>query len=290
VRFVTPLAPGGTTDAIARMIAERFALRIGAPVVVDPRVGGSGIIAAEHVARAAPDGLTLLFSTDAVHSSLRHVRLNLPFDPDTAFAPIGQVSESSIVFAAGPAHRDLAAFIAAARERGGLTYGTWGVGSMAHLAGALIAARTGAPLEHVPFRGESQALTEYLAGRLDSLFGGPTTMAPYVAEGRMRLLGVIARRRSAAVPDVPTFAESGFPELAVTNFLGLWAPAGTDPALVARYATALREVLEEPEMARLMRERGLVPTTAGPAALAELVRVTAASQGVLIRTAGIRPE
>ncbi len=213
IRLVIPFAAGGPTDIVARLLAERMAARLGQPVVVEARPGAGGALAAEAVARAAPDGHTLLIgtaTTHAVNPALQGDRL--PFHPIRDFAPIAQVARAPIVLAVRPEAeaRDLAGFVALLRARPGqLNYGSSGTGSMGHLASVLLLQKLGAEATHIPYRGSAPMAADLVSGRLDFASDALASLVPFMREGRVRALAIATPDRATALPDLPTFAEAG---------------------------------------------------------------------------------
>jgi len=260
IRVVIPFAAGGPTDIVARLLAERMAAKLGQPVVVDPRPGAGGAIAAETVARAAPDGHTLLIgtaTTHAVNPALQGDRL--PFHPIRDFAPIAQVARVPIVLAVRPdlGTPDLPAFVAMLRSRpGALNYGSSGTGSMGHLASVLLLRTLGVEATHVPYRGSAPMAADLIAGRLDFASDALASLVPFVREGRVRALAIATPERAAALPDVPTFAQAGLPGYEAYTWNVVFAPAGTPAPAIATLNAALNGVVAEPEVSRRLEEMG----------------------------------
>ena len=260
IRVVIPFAAGGPTDIVARLLAERMAAKLGQPVVVDPRPGAGGAIAAETVARAAPDGHTLLIgtaTTHAVNPALQGDRL--PFHPIRDFAPIAQVARVPIVLAVRPdlGTPDLPAFVAMLRSRpGALNYGSSGTGSMGHLASVLLLRTLGVEATHVPYRGSAPMAADLIAGRLDFASDALASLVPFVREGRVRALAIATPERAAALPDVPTFAQAGLPGYEAYTWNVVFAPAGTPAPVIATLNAALNGVVAEPEVSRRLEEMG----------------------------------
>lgn len=290
LRLLVPFPPGGATDVIGRLLAERMAPMLGQPVLVENRPGASGVIAAEVVANAPPDGHTLILTVNSTITSSAALFARLPFDPMTAFAPIGQVVNASILLLAraDAPFRDAAGFLAWAKGLGRpVTYGSWGNGSAGHLFGEVLHRQHGAPMEHVPFRGEAQSVTELLAGRIDVSFATTVGAAAHIQAGTARGIGMTGPVRSSALADLPTFAEQGVAGLDLATFNGIWAPAGTPPAVVARLNGALNAVLAQPDVAERLRGIGHDPVPGSPEDLARLVREVTPRWHAMIRQAGV---
>jgi tripartite-type tricarboxylate transporter receptor subunit TctC len=294
LRLVIPFAAGGPTDIVARLLAERLSARIGQPVAVDPRPGAGGALAAEIVARAAPDGHTLLIgtaTTHAVNPALQGDRL--PFHPLRDFAPIAQVARVPIVVAVRPEldARDLRSFVAMLRARSGqLNYGSSGTGSMGHLASVLLLQQIGAEATHIPYRGSAPMATDLISGRLDFASDALASLVPFVREGRVRALAIATPDRAAALPDVPTFAQAGLPGYKAYTWNVVFAPAGTPEPVIAALNGALNAVVAEPDVARRLEEMGQ-PAVQGttPEATAAFVAAELAKWAPVVRASGATP-
>lgn len=291
VRIVIPFAAGGPTDIVARLLAERLAAKLGQPVVVDPRPGAGGAIAAEAVARSTADGHTLLIgtaTTHAVNPALQGDRL--PFHPIRDFAPIAQVARVPIVLAVRPdlEARELAGFIATLRARpGALNYGSSGTGSMGHLATVLLLRTIGAEATHVPYRGSAPMAADLVAGRLDFASDALASLVPFVREGRVRALAIATPERAAALPELPTFAQAGLPGYEAYTWNVVFAPAGTPAPVIATLNAALNAVVAEPEVARRLEEMGQPAVTGTtPAATAAFVAAELAKWAPVVQASG----
>jgi tripartite-type tricarboxylate transporter receptor subunit TctC len=260
IRIVIPFAAGGPTDIVARLLAERMAARLAQPVIVDPRPGAGGALAAETVARAAPDGHTLLIgtaTTHAVNPALQSGRL--PFHPLRDFVAIAQVARAPIVLAVRPDLdiRDLQSFVALLRARpGALNYGSSGTGSMGHLASVLLLQQLEAQATHIPYRGSAPMAADLVSGRLDFASDALASIVPFVREGRVRALAIATPDRATALPDLPTFGEAGLPGYEAYTWNVVFAPAGTPASVVATLNGALNAAVAEPELARRLEEMG----------------------------------
>ncbi len=252
LRVIVAFAPGGQSDTVMRLLQPRMAEALGQPVVVENRAGAGGAIAAGVVAGSPPDGNTLLFdSFGFVVQSL--VQRGLPFDYETAFAAVGQATELPYVLVTRMDFpgRDLAGFIAQARARPGVTFGTPGIGSTGHLAGVLLGHRAGVRLEHVPYRGGADAARDVAAGNLDCAISTANTLRPLVQDGRARGIALTSAVRRGSMADLPTIAESGFPGFDLTSWNGLFAPAATPAPVIGRLSDAMRIATQDP----FVRER-----------------------------------
>lgn len=262
IRLIVPFTPAGTTDLIARLAAERLGARLGQQIVVENRAGAGGNLGAEVVARAEPDGNTLLLTTigtGAINFALYGARM--PYKPEdlVGVALLAQVPNVLMVANVTPAQnlRELIA-LAAARP-GALNFGTAGIGTSPHICIELLNMMTGMRMQHIPFRGSAPVLTELVAGRVDVGMDNIPSAIPFIREGRIRALGVTSRARSPALPDVPTLAEAGVADFEATAWFGILAPAATPRPVVERLGGLLNAVTKEPDFIRRMEELGAAP-------------------------------
>ncbi|HYF06350.1 MAG TPA: tripartite tricarboxylate transporter substrate binding protein [Acetobacteraceae bacterium] len=293
IRLISPFAPGGAIDVLNRLIAEQLAARLGQPVVVDARPGANTIVGAEALARSAPDGHTIMITTSSTMLNNPALFRDLPYDPARDFSPISLLSMGTVLLAA-PSRlpfADLAGGIAWIRAQGRpVTYGSWGVGSGGHLFGELLKRRNELQLEHIPYRGEQAAIADVLAGRLDMTFASPVGARPQIEAGALRGIAQLGERRSPALPDVPTFGEQGQPGFDLPIFVAAYAPAGTPPAVVARWQTALAQVLAEGAVRERLLAQGQTPVASSPEELAAIQRRDLPRWAELIRLSGARVE
>ncbi len=292
LRLVIPFTPGGTNDIVGRLVTEGMGRRLGQNIVIENRGGAGGMLGAEIVAKAAPDGYTILLGGSGSLSISSLVHRHVPFDVATAFAPIGlmAVGPNVIVVHPGlPVHslRELQAHARAARPP--LSYASPGVGSTGHAAGVMILQALGVEMEHIPYRGTAPALTDVMAGRIPVFTNALAPMQPYVEAGRLRALAIAGTRRSPAMPNLPTTAEAGFPSIQAATWYGLLAPAATPADRVARLHAALAATLADPEVRRKLEEGGVeVEASESPAAFARYFTEDRARWTVVIDQAGMR--
>ncbi len=249
-------------DLLARIVGAQFERSFGQPFPVDNRTGAGGQIGTDLVAKAAPDGQTLLLTSSAAHGVAPALYPNQPYDPLRDFTHIGLVASGPIAFMvnAQSPYRTLAEFIAAAKARGApMTFGSGGTGSLAHLTGEVIYRRLGIEMTHVSYRGSAPAQADLVARNIDAMLDNLSTHAALIRAGTLRLLAVASRERSPGMPDVPTFAELGYPDLVAAGWFGLCGPAGMAPPLVARLNAALREATARPEVQAQIEQLGLRP-------------------------------
>jgi len=289
LRLIAPYSPGGGVDTSARLLAVPMGAALGQPVVVENRPGAGGSIGAAEVARSAPDGYTVLL--DALGHVLNPVlQKNLPFDYSTAFTPITQLLIWPQILLCSPRLpvRTLPEFIAYAKSRPGeLSYGSSGNATAAHLAASLLFSRAEVRLEHVPYRGGTPALQDLLAGNVACLFGTVASSLQFAREGTLRPLAVTTTSRIAALPDVPTVAEQGFPGYELNEWNGLYAPAGLPLPLRDRWYGLARGALADATVAARLEGLGAIPIGSEPAAFAAFVVEQRSKMQALVAQTGI---
>lgn len=283
-------SPGSTGDFSARYIAQKLGERWRQQVVVDNRPAVGGIVAAEIVAKAIPDGHTLMVSGISAHASAQHLFKNLPFDPVKDFAPISNLTNAGVVLAvipAVPAHtvRDFVAY--AKTKPGGVNYASSVAGSSSHLAGELFNQLTGAALVHIPFKGAGYSMTALMTGEVQSAFLSTTTTGTQVRAGRLRALALLGTQRYAGMPEVPTAAEQGYAGLESYVWFGLFAPARTPAAIVAKINRDVVAILREPETKQAMLTQGAEPAPMTAAEFDAFVKSESVKWGRVIRAAKI---
>lgn len=292
VTILVPFSPGTSIDTLARLTAEHLRRARGVAAAVENRVGGSGVIASQAVARGPHDGSMLLVTTNTFVTT-PSLLPSLPYDPIGDFAPVihlASVGMALCVHAEVPA-RDVAGFVAALREKpGALAYGSPGVGSPQHLAMALFLQRTGTQALHVPYRGSAGALPDLSAGRVAAMFVPVNAAVPLAADGKVRLLAVAQPRRSAQAPEVPTMAEAGFAGLEIEVWFGLLGPAGMPAAQVQRLNLELNAMLEDPATRALLARQELEPKGGTVEGFAGLLNGERARWARVIQEAGITAE
>jgi tripartite-type tricarboxylate transporter receptor subunit TctC len=291
ITLVVPIGAGGGVDATGRLFAEKLQQRLKQPVVVENRPAGGGMVGADSVAKAPPDGHTLLVmeSSAVLHKWLRK---EVPFDVIADFAPIAQVATSPILLFAQPSFppNDAKELIALAKTQPGkLSVGIPGPGTPHHLALMMMNALAKIELVPVPYRGAAASLNDLLAGQIPMIWAAPTAVMPHVAAGKAKPLGVASRARLASLPNVPTIAESGVPDFSIEVFFGIAAPAKLPPDLAARLSKELSDISKLPEVQERIQRAGLVPTYRDSEAFRRLIRDDHERFGKVIRDAGIQP-
>lgn len=291
IRIISPFSPGGGNDTICRIIAPKLVERLGQRVLVENRAGANGIIGTEVAARSAPDGYTIVLipSGHAVNASLRK---KLPYDTIRDFTPITMVGSSPLVLSIHPAvpAKNVKALIALAKERPGqLTYGSAGVGSSGHLAGALFETLTGTTMVHVPYKGMALAITDLISGQIFLAFATSLSSVPHVRSGRLRALATTGAQRSPALPDLPTVADS-VPGYEASLWYGFVGPAGIPPENVRRLNADIVAVLERPDVRERLANQGLDVRPSTPEEFGRLLRTDLTRWAKLVQRAGLRPQ
>jgi tripartite-type tricarboxylate transporter receptor subunit TctC len=292
VRFILPFPPGGGTDILGRLIAERLSASLGQPVVTENRGGAGGNVGAEAAARSAPDGYTIvLVAPSLAISPTLYSKIN--YDPVKDFAPVSLVATvpNVMITQASLPVQNLQEFIALAKAKpGALNFGSGGAGTSNHLAGELFNIVTGAKLVHIPYKGVNLAMQDVLAGNVHLVFIGIPAAAPHIKTGRLRALALVAPQRSSALPEVPTVAEAGLRDFEVTTWYGVLAPAGTPRSVVTRLNAELVKIMHSPELKEKLAATGTDPLTSTPEEFADYIKREIAKWGDVVRKAGVKAD
>ncbi len=290
IKLVIPFAPGGATDIIGRLVAQRLSERLGQTVVIDNKPGAGTTIGSAVVAKASPDGYTLLLApTPFVISQVMYA--DLPYDGRKDFAPVALLARSPFILVTHPAvpAKNVAELVALAREKpGSLTFCTAGNGTVPHLAGEMFKLRAGIDILHVPYKGGGPAIVDLLSGRVAMMFATPIEVDQHVQAGKLRVLATTAVKRLATMPDVPTIEESGYPGFEVYAFFGVLAPAGTPKEIVARLAGELDKVMELPDVRERFAAQSALPDVRGPDAFAAFLRAERDKWAGAVRESGAK--
>ena len=291
VRWIVPFPPGGATDIIARLVGQKMSEAWAQPVVIENRAGAAGAIGSEAVARAAPDGYTILMGTTSTHAVGPAVNPKLPYNHLTDFAPVTLVATFPNVLVAHPSTaaslQELIALLKA--NPGKYNFGSSGAGSSTHLAGELFKQMTATDINHIPYKGTGPLLNDLMAGHVAFAFDQITAVMSGVQAGKMRALGVASAERSAALPDVPAISEL-LPGYEATAWVGIFVPAKTPADVVARLQGDTRRIVQLPDIARRLRELGATALASPPAEFAEFVRRDTDKWRRLVATAKIQIE
>ncbi len=292
LKLVIPYAPGGATDIMGRAIAQRLSDVIGQAVVIDNRGGAGGNIGADFVAKSAPDGYTLVMGTIGTHAINPSLYPTMPFDPVRDFAPVTLALTNQLVLLVTPSLpvRSVRELVAASRAPGArFNFGSAGNGSSHHLAGEFLKLRAGVEMAHIPYKGSGPALTDLAAGNIQVLFGDIAGALPHIKTGRVVPLAVGGSQRSSLLPDLPTVAEAtGLPGFDVSAWMGILAPAGTPPAIVAQLSTALNKVLGSTEIRERFASLGAEPVGSSPEAFADHIRSELRKWSELVSSSGVK--
>jgi tripartite-type tricarboxylate transporter receptor subunit TctC len=291
IRIVVPFAPGGVADNSARVVAEPLGVRLGQQVIVENRPGASGNIGTQQAAQAAPDGHTLLLGFDGTMVINPHVFPKIPFDTLGDFAPVTKLGDATLILVAHPSAgvRNLSELIEKAKTQR-FPYGTSGTGGTPHLAAELLKQRTGAQLEHVPYKGGGPAVIDVVGGQIPLVFTAIASAQQHVRSGRLVGLGVPGAKRSSALPEVPTFQESGLAGFDVSSWTGIFVPAKTPPAIVARLQKELATVLQSAFVKERYATLGIEPAGNTPAEFGAQVREDLARWERVVRAANVKVE
>lgn len=290
IRFVVAFAPGGVHDNLARVLSPALVEALGQPIVIDNRPGAGGNIAAEIVARSAPDGYTFLVASEALPTN-KYLYRTLSYDPERDLVPVTKLADFPMLLVAHPglAANSLADLVALARARPGeIHFGSAGVGTAGHLSGELLKSVAGVDMVHVPYKGGAPALQDLVAGRIQIMILSLSLSAPQVRQGRLKALAVPGRERAEKLPEVPSAAEAGYPEFDALLFSSLHAPVGTPPPVIARMSAELARTMRDPETRKRIEDLGAVPAAGAPEEFSRYLRGIESRWGKLIVERNIR--
>ena len=294
VRLVIPFPAGGATDILGRLLAQKLGAALGQQVVIDNKPGAGGTIGADLVAKAPPDGHTLLLATSSTHSIGPALNPKMPYDAFKDFAPIAHVANAPSVLVVGagfPKGNALDLIKTLKANPGKYNFGSSGIGTYPHLSAEMFKWRAGGLfVVHIPYRGTGLVVTDLIAGQITFLMDSIVSAQTHIKDGRVRALAVTGAQRSGSLPDVPTFTELGVPGLAFSNWFGFFAPAGTPADVVQRVNRELNTVVRAPDVADRLRQLGADPVTGTPEAFAKVIRDEHDSWKAVIQRAGIKAE
>ena len=292
IRIVPFGTAGGPIDVIARVYAEKLQQRWGQSVIVEAKPGASGILAADAVAKAAPDGHTVMFTLPLTHINNAILQPKLPYDPVKDFEPISQLAYGGpmLVAPADAPYSNVKEFVAFAGQRKSTTYGTWGNGSAAHLMGELLRRQGKVELVHVPYKSEATAHNDMIGKSLDIAWANPATARAQSQGGRMKVLGIASSRRVSTLPNVPTFAEQGFPGFDLDSWVGVYTTAKTPAAVIAQWHQALHDITRMPDVRERLTAFGFEPLGNSPAEFKTNYTADFPREAELIKAAGVTAE
>ncbi len=293
VRMMVGFSAGGAVDLVARYLAQALGQSFGQPYVVENRAGATGTIAAEATARAQPDGYTLLLGTQSTMVVAPSMYPNLNFDPVKDFVPVSLIASVPLVLVVHPSLplktvQDVIAYAKA--KNGDLMYASSGLGGPQHVAAELFATTAGIRMTHVPYKGEANAIADLLGNQVPLMFSNLPTLLPHIRAGKLRAIAVSSLQRAESAPEIPTVAESGLPGFEALTWFGLYAPAGTPPAVVARLEQGVKQSLTDVQLKQKMREQGLTLVGSASAEFRPYMQAESVKWGALIKKAGIQPE
>ena len=289
IKLIVPFAPGGFTDVVARILGQKLSISLGQPFVIENKAGAGSTIGTDFVAKAAPDGYTLVM-VSTTHVISPAIYAKLPYDPIKSFTPVSKLVDSAYVLMVNPKVpvNSVADYIALAKAQPDkIHYASSGNGSSQHLMGGMFAAMTGTKLIHVPYKGSSGAASDLVAGVVESSFAGVPNAMAQVPAGRLKALAVTTAKRIPQLPDVPTMQEAGVPGYEASVWLGLLAPAGTPKEIVARLNAEIAKVMSAPDTKKELYAAGVESDISSPEALASLMSREMERWGKVIKDAGI---
>lgn len=293
IRLVVPFGAGGVTDTSGRVVAEALGKRLGQSIIVENKAGASGNIGTQLVSLAPPDGYTLVLGFDGTLVINPHVFANFPIDVQKDLAPVGKIGDATLIIVAHPSFpaKTLQELIAhSKKDPKGVSYGTSGVGGTPHIAGELLKQKTGANLQHVPYKGGGPAMTDALGGNIPLVFTAVAGAMQHVKAGRLVPIAVSSATRSPALPDVPTFIEAGVADFQADSWVALLAPPKTPRAVIDKLNKELNAVLSDPAIVQKLGTLGIVATPGSPEKLADQIRVDLDKYGKVVKSAGIKAE
>jgi tripartite-type tricarboxylate transporter receptor subunit TctC len=293
INFIVPYGAGGSADSRSRQIAQKLSVLLKQPIVVDNKPGAGGNIGTEFIARAAPDGYTIGMGNFAPMAVNKTLFGNLRYDPEIDLSPIILIEKGPLVLVVNPnsPYKTINDIVAAAKAKPGvLTFSSGGIGGSHQLSAELFELNAGINMIHVPYKSGSAALTDLMAGNVDLMFDQMYSAVPSIKADKIRPLAITSKKRSPLLPNVPSFAELGYPKVEVLNWQGLIAPKGTPKAIIDRLNAAANEALKDPALRELMLSQGNEIGGGSPAEFAALIKSESAKWSAVVRTANMKPE
>ncbi|XAH26285.1 tripartite tricarboxylate transporter substrate binding protein [Xylophilus sp. GW821-FHT01B05] len=293
VQLVVPFPPGGATDIVGRLVAQKLGERMGQPVVVENRGGAGTIIGASYVAKAAPDGYTLLISSGSTFTVNPAINPHLPYDAVKSFEPIALVAQVPLLLVANaqvPVNNITQLITAVRAEPGKYVYGSFGTGTTGHFAGEQLLSATGLAMQHVPYKGSTPAITDLIGGQIPFSIDTIAATLPHIKSGKLKAIAVTGAKRSSLLPNVPTVAESGYPDFDADSWLAVVAPRGIPDEAKKRLEKALAEAMAEPEVKDKLLANGLAPSYAPAATVVGLIDRDLPRMRAIAQRANIRAD
>ena len=291
IKWIVPFAPGGTTDILARTVSEKLTIALGVPVVVENKPGAGGGVGADFVAKAAPDGYTIMGGTISTHAINASLYKDLPYDPVKDFIPITMIARvpNMLVVNPGVPAKDVKELVVLLKANPGkYTFASSGNGTSQHLSGELFKTMAGVDMQHIPYKGSPPALQDVVGGQVTMTFDNITTAWPLAKAGKLKALAVTTAKRSEIAPDVPTLTESGLPGFEVGSWQGVFAPAGTPPAIVKRLNTEIVKILALPEVREKLGALGAEIVADSPDDFAAIVKAEVVKWSDVVKKSGAR--
>ncbi len=293
INFIVPYGAGGSADSRSRQIAQKMSVILKQPIVVDNKPGAGGNIGTEAIVRAAPDGYTIGMGNFAPMSVNKTLFGNLRYDPETDLTPVILIEKGPLVLVVNPnsPYKSVQDIVAAAKAKPGvLTFSSGGIGGSHQLSAELFEQNAGIQMIHVPYKSGSAALTDLMGGNVDLMFDQMYSAVPSIKADKIRPLAITSKKRSPLLPNVPSFAELGYPKVEVLNWQGLIAPKGTPKAIIDKLNAAANEALKDPQLRELMLSQGNEIGGGSPAEFASLIKAESAKWSAVVKTANIKPE
>ena len=293
ITVIVPFAGGSASDVVTRIVLERMSASMGQPIIVDNRAGAGGNIGAETAAHAVPDGYTLFLGGVGSHGINPAIQAKLPYDPVRDFAPVSLIASAPLLAVVHPSvpAKSIGDLIKLARARPGqLNFASSGVGTIGHLSAELLNAMAGIRIEHVPYKGTGPALTDLLGGQVQLMFNSAVSMLPQVRTGKLRALAVTSAKRLAALPEMPTVAESGVPGYEAASWYGVFVPAGTARPTIEKLSGEVVRITRAPDVRERLLADGAEPAGMSPAEFAAFIQRELARWAKVVREAGIKPQ
>ncbi|QWD59623.1 tripartite tricarboxylate transporter substrate binding protein [Polynucleobacter sp. MWH-UH35A] len=293
INFIVPYGAGGSADSRSRQLAQKMSVLLKQPIVVDNKPGAGGNIGTEAIVRSAPDGYTIGMGNFAPMAVNKTLFGNLRYDPETDLTPIILIEKGPLVLVVNPnsPYKTVQDIVAAAKAKSGvLTFSSGGIGGSHQLSAELFELNAGIQMIHVPYKSGSAALTDLMGGNVDLMFDQMYSAVPSIQAGKIRPLAITSKKRSPLLPNVPSFAELGYPKVEVLNWQGLIAPKGTPKAIIDKLNAAANEALKDPQLRELMLSQGNEIGGGSPAEFATLIKSEAAKWSTVVKSANIKPE
>lgn len=293
IQLVVPYPPGGAGDVLGRIIAKRLGEELKQSIIVENKAGAGTILGAQTVAKAAPDGYTLLLSSGTTFTVNPAVYAKLPYSPTQDFQPVGMVGRAALIIVANEQtpYSDVKGLVAAAHKEGDkFSYGSFGIGTVSHFAGEMFQAAAGTHMTHIPYKGSGPAMTDLIGGQIPILFDTVVSAMPQIKSGKIKAIAVTTPQRSAFLPDVPTVAEAGYPSVSMDTWIAVFAPKRVPADVVATLNAALTKALKDPETQKQLRASGFDPTPMDAASVARVIEEETPRFAEIAKRAGIKAQ